>query len=163
VDGYKQLESSCIVRTKIRYLGVTSSPLFFSVERKFMMKSFSEESVVSKIILEYVQQPDYSEIRDKVEEYTADGHGFVVLKQRLTQNANGLFSTRWSKILFTTADSVIVQHLEMTVACTRFTVTQILYQDWENWFVKHIPNTDGCFFVCLDCWTDGCRMYGAQV
>ena len=125
------------------------------------MKSFSVESVVSKLLLEYVQQPDYSEIKDQVEEYTADGYGFVELKQSLSPDA----CTKLSKILFTTTDSVIVQNLELTVASTRFTVQQILYSDWENWFVKHIPfvNTPGLFRLCLDCWTDGFRMYGGNV
>ena len=123
-------------------------------------QEFCVNSVVAKVLKDYVQRPDYSAIRDEIETYV---DGFLILKQRLEVPVGTLIPTRWSKILFTTADSVIVEHVEMTRNKTRFTVKKINYEDWGNWFVDYISPENDAFPSVNDCWTEGSRMYGADV
>ena len=120
---------------------------------------FCVNSLVAKVLKDYVQVPDHSELREKLEEKMS---GFVSLRQRLTLNEDGTENTckRWCKILFANADSVIVQDVEMVVNNNhRFAVRNIPYEDWAKWLVEYVMPEHDDFFVVYDCWTQGMEMY----
>jgi hypothetical protein len=123
-------------------------------------QEFCVNSVLAKVLQDYVQQPDHSTVRDEVETYL---DGFVVLKQRLEKIDGKPWPTRWSKILFTTTESAIVEHVEMTWNKTRFTVKKINYEDWGDWFVSFISREHDAYQTVSNCWEEGARMYGAGV
>ena len=103
-----------------------------------------------------MQQPDYSAIRDEIESHL--DHKFFHMKQFLDKEI-GCFA----KVLFTNAETVIVQHLELRVGHTRFVVQQITYPEWHLWFKNWIGPDKASYFGALRCDQDGMRMYGANV
>ena len=122
------------------------------------MNSLSMDAVVGQIVKDYIQQPDYSEIRDKVQQHLDEHGGFVRVRTK-AYFSYPAHVTCWGKILFTTGDSVVLEDLEMICTKTRFNVQQILYTDWANVVKQYIDETHEDFRVCRNVWEDGCRMY----
>ena len=123
---------------------------------------FCVNSLIAKVLKDYVEAPDNSVLREELEEKKS---GFVVLRQRLIPNDDGTQNnhTRRCKILFANTDSVIIQYVELTVAHTRFVVKNIPYETWPQWFVEFIMPGHDDFFIANDHWESGMRMYGANV
>ena len=118
---------------------------------------FCVNSIIAKTLESYVQVPDYSDLRDEIENHT-----FVQLKRQLTPDARGIWHLQRYKILFVTSDTVIVEETELTCGCSRFQVRKIDLSEWDQWFDEYIDEGEG-FVVQEMCWADGMRMYGAEV
>ena len=116
---------------------------------------FCVNSVVAKVLTQYVQVPDHSAIRDEVEEYV---DGYLSMRQRL-----GIDCSQFSKILFTTSECVIVEHLEMKWQKTRFTIQRINYEDWSKWFMEYLSPEHKRYLDAKYCDNNGARMYGARL
>ena len=75
-------------------------------------KGFSIDAVVGVLLKGYIQQPDFSAIRDEIEDHKAPG--FCVLKnETYVPEIGAIKAPTWWKIMFTTAESVVVQELEV--------------------------------------------------
>ena len=117
---------------------------------------FDSDAIVGAIIKGYVQQPDYSNIRDEIEEHKAPG--FCRVKRDENDRCPG-----WCKILFVTSETVIIQEVELTFGQTRFQVRNIPFPEWKGLFVEWIGNLHTRYVDVAGCWIDGMCMYGANV
>ena len=123
-----------------------------------MSQEFCVNTVVSKLVKDYVQQPDYSAIRDEIDAHT---EGFCLIRQRFEEPDGPV--GKLAKVLFTNSETVIVQDLELTCGHTRYNVRQIALPDWQKWLKEWVDEGGFYYDVCVDCWQDGMRMYGAEV
>ena len=124
------------------------------------MSKFDQERLVSNLLLEYVNPPDYSELLYEIESYE-----FVILRCSLGlhPDTGKPFLPSWHKVLFTTSNCVIVQECEMTWNRTRFKVRKIDLDEWSDYFVEWMGTDHDRFSDARGCWEDGARMYGADV
>ena len=121
--------------------------------------SFCVNTVISSLLRDYAVQPDYSELREQLE-----GHEYVYLRTSGVHPDTGKpFLPTWSKILFTTTDTVVVQEVELTWGHTRFQVKGIPLTSWEDEFVEWINEDHHRYSDCVECWEEGMGMYGAEV
>ena len=127
-----------------------------------MSQEFCVNTVVSKLVKDYMQQPDYSAIRDEIDAHT---EGFCLIRQTLEDPVAGVCRPlgKLAKVLFTNSETVIVQDLELTCGHTRFNVRQIALPDWQKWLKEWVDEGGFYYDVCVDIWQDGMRMYGAEV
>ena len=127
-----------------------------------MSQEFCVNTVVSKLVKDYVQQPDYSAIRDEIDAHT---EGFCLIRQRLEDPDTQVLRPlgKLAKVLFTNSETVIVQDLELTCGHTRYNVRQIALPDWQKWLKEWVDEGGFYYDVCVDIWQDGMRMYGAEV
>ena len=86
-------------------------------------------TVISKILLNYVNPLEYSKLMKDINENHAGD--FVELKQDGSPPA-------FYKVLFTTTDTIIVENLSFKGHMTRFEVRKIDAAQWDDYFVRWI-------------------------
>ena len=117
------------------------------------MSQFCINSVVSKIVKDYIQAPDYSALREEI-----GNHAYAHL-----QREEDKFCPQWYVILFTTSESAIVQEVLLTCGYTRFRVSKIHLSKWAAVFKNWIDVDHECYFACNNEYEKGMRAFGAEV
>ena len=124
--------------------------------------AFSSEQLVSQILLDYVEIPDYSNLMEDIN----DNHGldFVTLKSDgICPETGNPWLPQLFKVLFTTSDTIIVQQVLMTFDTTRFRVRKIHAEEWADFFESWLKPGDKRYLPQGKFpWENGCRMYGAR-
>jgi len=123
-------------------------------------QEFCVNTVVSKLLTDFVQQRDFSELRETIE-----SHKYAKLKHHVIHNT-GMYpnATTWYKILFTTTDCVIVQDVLLKCGDTRFGVHKIqLSDEWENVFGEWIDENHDRYQDCDYEFRNGMRSWGANI
>ena len=113
--------------------------------------SFCVNALIGEILQGYVQQPDYSELREEIQK-----HEYATL--RLPQD-----ECKWFVLLYVTSDTVVIQEAELTFDQTRFKVHIVNLAEWNGVFCKWLDEDDERYFDVDACYRDGMRMYGADV
>ena len=125
-----------------------------------MKPTFCVNTVVSNLLTGYVQGPDWSALREELEAHTYVSLQWKILADPSTTETDSKFSNI-KRILFVNTDSVIVQDVELTIFCTRFTTHKIYFEDWAKCFTGWDDGERK--WLWDECWANGCRMYGANV
>ena len=125
-----------------------------------MEPTFCVNTLISSLLTGYVQGPDWSTLREELENHTYVSLQYKILETPSTTEIDPKFS-KIMRILFVNTNSVIVQDVEMEFDCTRYTTHKIFFEDWTKCFTGW---EDGRRKSDWDyCWNQGCRMYGANV
>ena len=125
-----------------------------------MSKEFCVNSVVAKLLAEYVNPHDWKALIDELNTHTYVRLQWKILKDLNTTETDPKFS-QVVRILFVNTDSVVVQSVEMNCGSTRFGTYKIQFEDWDKVFLQWQDGERRADWE--SCWRDGCRMYGANV
>jgi hypothetical protein len=134
-----------------------SDQISFSLEKDSFQESstmsqFCVNSVVAKIVKDYIQVPDYSALREEI-----GNHTYASLQ--LPEDK----IPYWFVLLFVTSDCAIVQEVMLHCGCTRFRVKKIQLSDWEAVFKHWIDEEHGSYWACNREYQNGMRSFGASV
>ena len=130
-----------------------------SLPTKRVKPTFDINAVISKTLLEYVQTPDWSVLKEELEAHTYAQMKWKVVRDPSCTETDPRFSNI-KRILFVNETSVIVQDVEMSCGHTRFETHKVYFEDWGKCFISWAEERKQDWD---ECWVDGCRMYGAQV
>ena len=122
------------------------------------MESFSIDRVVGQIVKDYIQVPDFSNIRDEIEEFITDNEDRFFMQKTDMMEHEYRYPERLSRILFTTMECVVVEHLELTESQTRFGIQKIKYEDWKDLFINFITEGHPRYSTCRVWLSAGWRM-----
>jgi hypothetical protein len=113
-------------------------------------QEFCVNTVVAKLLKDYVQTPNYEELREKIVK-----HKYAQLK------LSGDKIPFWYALLHLTSDCAIVQDVLLRVGGTRFSTHVVKFADWEDVFVEWIDKDD--YWNCHYEFQNGMRSWGADI
>ena len=114
-------------------------------------KGYCVNSLLAKVLKEYVQEPDWSALKTEIE-----AHKYANIKMPD-------FLEHWYAILHVTGDSVVIQDVLLKVGHTRFEVHVVRLADWHNVFREWIGKEHPRFSDCDSEFERGMLAYGADV
>jgi len=134
--------------------GLTS----LSFQSAMTAKTFCVNTVVAKILKDYVQCPTFEELRAEIQQQRyANLRYHVLMKTPFAETRPHV--NHWYAVLYVTNDSVIIQDVLLKCAATRFAVHVVKLEDWNTVFMEWIDEDHNRFDDCHRSFVEGMREY----
>ena len=125
-------------------------------------KTFCVNTLLAKIVKDYVQCPTFEELRSEIEQHKyANLRYHVVMKTRHAETRPDV--NQWYAVLYITSDCVVIQDVLLKCEDTRFAVHVVKLEDWNTVFMEWIDAEHDRYVDCRESFVEGMREYGADL
>ena len=139
----------------LRFFSVSDATVQFNVpNQSIMSKQFCVNTVVAKIIKDYVQVPTFEELKEEIQhqEYA-----------RMKLSTDRMITGYWYAMLYVTTEHVVVQDVLLKVGDTRFGTHLVKLSDWNTYFIEWIDEGHDRYQDCHYEFRNGMRSWGATI
>ncbi len=134
----------------------------FAIQSAMTTKTFCVNTVVAKILKDYVQCPTFEELRAEIQQQRyANLRYHVLMKTPFAETRPDV--NQWYAVLYVTSDSVVIQDVLLKCTDTRFAVHVVKLEDWNTVFLGWVDEDHKWYEACHDNFVNGMLKYNAQI